>query len=218
MKSKLACHSPLLAPCSKLASSLVFAGSVLFSAAASGQAVLDKTTLGESQNDYRDLQNSLIVPKRTNFGKEKKEEVDLKTLQTKSSKDTIFQGTLMDLDVDWHGDKLGKPKSDGDKDSKAPKSAGAGGEKDSKVSKQADKSGESGSQDANFTAGGREPLANRPREAGDSVSGKPRDAKASKATQVGDDQNKDQKAKSAKSDEKPSEKEKAAASKPEGDH
>ena len=179
--------SELLTPSSSLLASLVFAGSVLFSAAASGQAILDKTTLGESQNDYRDLQNSLIVPKRTNFGKEKKEEVDLKTLQTKSSKDTTFQGTLMDLDVDWHGDKLGKPKSDGDKDSKAPKLAGAGGEKDAKVSKQADKSGD-------------------------------KDAKASsKSTQAGDDQNKDQKAKPAATEEKASEKEKAAATKPDAD-
>jgi hypothetical protein len=211
-------RSTLLAPSSELLASLVFAGSVLFSAAASGQAVLEKTTLGASQNDSRDLVNSLIVPKRTNFGKEKKEEVDLKTLQTKSSKDTTFQGNLMDLDLDWHGDKLGKPHTSGDKDSKSSKTAEAGGEKDAKVSKQADTSGESGSQDANFTAGGREPLANRPREAGDSVSGKPRDPKASKSTQAGDDQNKDQKAKPAKSDEKASEKEKASATKPDGDH
>ena len=213
-------HSTLLAPSSKLLASLVFAGSVLFSAAAFGQAgeaILDKTTLGASQNDYRDLQNSLIVPKRNHIGKEKTGEVDLKTLQTKTSKDTPFQGTLMDLDVDWHGDKLGKPHTSGDNDSKGSKTADAGGEKDAKVSKQADTSGESGSQDANFTAGGREPLANRPREAGDSVSGKPRDPKASKSTQTGDDQKKDQKATSAKSDEKPSEKEKASAGKPDGD-
>ena len=183
MKSKF---SELQAPSSKLLASLVFAGSVLFSAAASGQAVLDKTTLGASQNDSRDLQNSLIVPKRTNFGKEKKEEVDLKTLQTKSSKDTTFQGNLMDLDVDWHGDKLGKPHTSGDNKSKDSKAAEAGGEKAAKVSKQADASGD-------------------------------KDPKASKSTQAGDDQNKDQKAKPAAADEKASEKEKASATKPDGD-
>ena len=143
MKSKLACHSQLLAPCSKLAS-VVFAGSVLFSAAASGQqAILDKTTFGHSQNDDRDLQNSLIVPKHNRIGNEKKEEVDLKTLQSKTSKDTPFQGNLMDLDLDWRGaGKLGKPHTSGDNDSKDSKTADAGGEKDAKASKQADTSGE----------------------------------------------------------------------------
>src|SRR5437667_11885274 len=98
------------APSSQLLASLaVFAVCVLFSTAASGQAVLDKTTLGSSQNDYRDLQNSLIPgPKRYNKG-EKKEEVDLKTLQSKSSKDTIFQGNLMDIDLNWRSDKMGNP-------------------------------------------------------------------------------------------------------------
>jgi hypothetical protein len=105
-----------------------------------------------------------------------------------------------------------------EKDSKAAKSADAGGAKDSKVSKQADTSAESGAQDANFTAGGREPLANRPREAGDSVSGKPKDPKASKSTEAGDGKNKDQKAASAASTETTSEKEKASATKPDGDH
>src|SRR5207237_4004651 len=104
--------------------------------------------------------------------------------------DTTFQGTLMDLDVNWHGDKFGKPASNGDK---AQKPADAGGTNNSKVSKQTDTSGESGSQDANFTAGGREPLANRAREAGDSVSGKPRYPKASKSTETAAGQNKDQK-------------------------
>ena len=142
MKPKLACHSPLLAPCSKLAFSLVFAVCGLISPLASGQAVLDKTTLGSSQNDSRDLQNSLIVPKHNRIGKEKTGEVDLKTLQTKTSKDTPFQGNLMDLDLDWHGDKLGKPHTSGDNDSKGSKTADAGSEKDAKVSKQADTSGE----------------------------------------------------------------------------
>jgi hypothetical protein len=160
--------------------------SVLFSAAASGQAgqaILDKTTLGHSQNDSRDLENSLI-PGKPRLGKgEKKEEVDLKTLQSKSSKDTTFQGNLMDLDLDWRGEKLGKPASNGDK---ASKKADGTGEKDSKVSKQADTSAD-------------------------------KDPKASKSTQAGDGQNKDQKAKPAASTETTSEKEKASATKPDGD-
>jgi hypothetical protein len=125
-----------------------------------------------------------MIPGKKRYDKgEKKEEVDLKTLQTKSTKDATFQGNLMDIDLDWGGSKLGKPPSTGDKDSKTADAAGA---KDSKVPQQADASGK-------------------------------KEPKASKSAQ-GDDQNKDQKAKSSTSGEKPSEKEKAAATKPDGDH
>jgi hypothetical protein len=182
-------RSPLLAPSSRLLAFLVFAGCGSISSVVYGQAdgILDKTTFGRSQNGPEDLANSLVPgPKRYGKG-EKKEEVDLKNLQSKSSKDTTFQGTLMDLDVDWHGNKLGKPKTNDEKDSKAAKSADADGAKDSKVSKQADNSG------------GKDP-------------------KASKSTQAGDGKNKDQKAASAVSTETTSEKEKASATKPDGDH
>jgi hypothetical protein len=121
---------------------LVFVASGLIAPRVSGQAgeaILDKTTLGHSQNDSRDLENSLI-PGPKHYGKgEKKEEVDLKTLQTKSRKDPAFQGNLMDLDLDWRGDKFGKPATNGDK---AQKKADGTGEKDSKVSQQADAPGE----------------------------------------------------------------------------
>src|SRR2546430_12330018 len=116
-----------------------------------GEAILDKTTYGHSQNDSRDLQNSL-APGKPRYGKgEKKEEVDLKTLQTKSSKDPAFQGNLMDLDLDWRGDKFGKPASNGDK---APKKADGTGEKDSKVAQQADALGEKDPKAAESTHGG----------------------------------------------------------------
>src|SRR5205823_2701749 len=119
------------------------------------------------------------------YGKgEKKEEVDLKTLQSKSSKDPAFQGNLMDLDLDWRGDKFGKPATNSDK---TPKKADGTGEKDSRVAQQADA-----------------PVD--------------KDRKASKSTQSGEDRNKDQKAKPAASDEKPSEKEKASASKTDDNH
>ncbi len=131
--------------------------SVLFSAAASGQAVLDKTTLGSSQNDYRDLQNSLIPGKKRYDKGEKKEEVDLKKLPSKSAKDPTFQGNLMDIDLDWGGSKLGKPPSNGDKDSKGSKTADAGGEKDSKVSRQAATSGEKDPKASKSSQGGDDP-------------------------------------------------------------
>jgi hypothetical protein len=177
--------SLLLSPGSKLLASLVFTGSGLIAPLVSGQqAILDKTTLGSSQNDYRDLQNSMIPGKKRYDKGEKKEEVDLKTLQSKSTKDPTFQGNLMDIDLDWGGAKLGKPPSNGDKNSKT---ADAAGKKDAKVSQQADASGK-------------------------------KEPKTSKSAQAGDDPNKDQKAKASVSDEKPVEKEKAAASKPDGDH
>src|SRR3982750_2968681 len=93
--------SMLPAPSSQLLASLVFAVSGLITPLAFGQeAILDRTSFGHSQNDSRDLENSLI-PGKKRYGKgEKKEEVDLRTLPSKSSKDTTFQGKLMDLDLD----------------------------------------------------------------------------------------------------------------------
>ncbi len=142
---------------------------------AHGQASLSKTTLGKSQNDSRDLTNSLI-PGKPRLGKEKKEEVDPQKLPTKAIKDPKFQGSLLDEGLD----SSAETKSQDEK-------GGSGSEKDSKVSKQAATSGD-------------------------------KDLKGSKSTQTGDGQNKDQKATSAKSDEKAPEKEKASASKTDGHH
>src|SRR6266478_3787046 len=148
----------------------------LVSPFASGQSALNKTTLGKSQNDERDLANSL-VPGKPRFGKgEKKEEVDPQKLPTKAIKDPKFQGSLLDEGLD----SSAETKSQDEK-------GGSGSEKDSKVSKQAATSGD-------------------------------KDLKGSKSTQTGDGQNKDQKATSAKSDEKAPEKDKASATKTDGHH
>ncbi len=152
---------------------LVSAAFGLVSPFASGQSAL--TTLGGSQNDSRDLMNSLI-PGKPRLGKEKKEEVDPQKLPTKAIKDPKFQGSLLDEGLD----SSAETKSQDGK-------GGSGSEKDSKVSKQAATSGD-------------------------------KDLKGSKSTQTGDGQNKDQKATSAKSDEKAPEKEKASASKTDGHH
>ncbi len=152
---------------------LVSAALGLVSPFASGQSAL--TTLGSSQNDSRDLMNSLI-PGKPRLGKEKKEEVDPQKLPTKAIKDPKFQGSLLDEGLD----SSAETKSQDGK-------GGSGSEKDSKVSKQAATSGD-------------------------------KDLKGSKSTQTGDGQNKDQKATSAKSDEKAPEKEKASASKTDGHH
>jgi hypothetical protein len=155
---------------------LVSAACGFISPLAHGQASLSKTTLGKSQNDERDLANSL-VPGKQRFGKgEKKEEVDPQKLPTKAIKDPRFQGSLLDEGLDSSAE------------TKSQDEKGVGGsEKDSKVSKQAATSGD-------------------------------KDSKVSKSTQTGDGQNKDQKATSAKSDEKAPEKEKASASKTDGHH
>ena len=155
---------------------------------ARGQAILDKTTLGQSQNDARDLQNSLIVPKRVSIKGEKTEQVDPQKLSSRSTKDAKFQGSLLEMglgstgDPDAHQEKL---RSATDQDSKAPNKTDGGAGKDSRVSEQADSAGD-------------------------------KNSKTSKPTQAADGQNKDEKAKSAPSDERASEKEKASASKPDG--
>src|SRR5205814_9255776 len=67
---------------------LIFAGFGLVCPLAHGQsAILDKTTLGQSQNDARELQNSLIVPKRVNIKGEKTEQVDPQKLSSRSTKE-----------------------------------------------------------------------------------------------------------------------------------
>src|SRR6266436_5025383 len=157
---------------------------------ARGQAVLDKTTLGQSQNDARDLQNSLIVPKRSSIKGEKTEQVDPQKLPSRSVKDAKFQGSLLEMglgstdDPDLHQEKA---RSATDQDSKPAKEANAGSEKDSRVSKQADPSGD-------------------------------KEKPSKSADPAGHGQNKDQKATSARSDDKPAEKEKSSAAKTEGDH
>ena len=125
---------------------LIFAGFGLVCPLAHGQeAILDKTTLGHSQNDGRDLQNSLIVPKHVNIKGEKTEQVDPQKLSSRSTKDAKFQGSLLEMglgstgDPDAHQEKL---RSATDQDSKAAKEADAGSEKDLKSSKQADASGD----------------------------------------------------------------------------
>src|SRR2546430_5705047 len=100
---------------------------------ARAQNSMSGTTLGKSQNGPEDLFNSLVPgPKRFDKG-EKKEEVDPKKLPSKTIHDKTFQGNLMDIGVDWNGDKMGKPNVAGN-----------------------------GSQGANSTAGGREAFANGP--------------------------------------------------------
>lgn len=88
------------------------------------QAILDKTTFGQSQNDGRDLYNSL-VPGEKKFGKgEKKEEVNSAELKSKTTKDTTFGGSLLNMGIVGAEPKLDESKrhSDGsEKDSSSVK-------------------------------------------------------------------------------------------------
>ena len=122
---------------------LISAAFGLVSPFASGQSALNKTTLGKSQNDQRDLVNSL-VPGKQRFGKgEKKEEVDPQKLPTKAIKDPKFQGSLLD-------EGLGSSAETKSQDEK-----GVGGsEKDSNVSKQAATSGDKDSKGSKSTQTG----------------------------------------------------------------
>ncbi len=98
-----------------------------------GQSALGKTDLGKSQNTPEDLMNSLIVNKQQKVGKgEKKEEVDPKKLQSKTSNDKTFSGSLNDIGLDWHSDNMGKPHGD----------SGSGKPSESKSAKQSDATGE----------------------------------------------------------------------------
>jgi len=114
---------------------LVSAAFGLVSPFASGQSAL--TTLGGSQNDSRDLMNSLI-PGKPRLGKEKKEEVDPQKLPTKAIKDPKFQGSLLDEGLDSSAETKsqdGKGGSGSEKDSKVSKQAATSGDKDLKGSK-----------------------------------------------------------------------------------
>ena len=106
------------------------------------QNAMSGTTLGKSQNSPEDLFNSLVPgPKRFDKG-EKKEEVDPKKLPSKTIHDKTFQGNLMDIGLDWTGDKMGKPNV-ASAESKTVKPAETEGEKDPKAAaKQSDPVGD----------------------------------------------------------------------------
>jgi len=99
------------------------------SAQAPGDAVLDKTTFGHSQNDGRDLANSLM-PGEKKFGKgEKKQEVNSADLKSKTTKDTTFGGSLLNMGIVGVEPKLDESKRpavvQSDKEPTGPKQSAA---------------------------------------------------------------------------------------------
>jgi hypothetical protein len=74
------------------------------------QALLDKTTFGSSQNDSRDLANSLVAaPKRYDKG-EKRGEVKSADLKSKTLKDATFGGSLLNMGITGAAPKLDEQK------------------------------------------------------------------------------------------------------------
>jgi len=134
---------------------LVSAAFGLVSPFASGQSPLSGTTLGKSQNDSRDLTNSL-VPGKPRFGKgEKKEEVDPRTLPTKTVKDPKFQGSLLDEGLGSSAETKSQDEKGvggSEKDSNVSKQAATSGDKDSKVSKSTDARGDGQNKDQKATS------------------------------------------------------------------
>jgi len=117
---------------------------------AHGQASLSKTTLGKSQNDERDLANSLVVPNRPHHGREKTEQVDTQKLPTKAIKDPKFQGSLLDEGLDSSAETKSQDEKGvnaSEKDSKVSKQPATSGDKDSKVSKSTDSRGDGQNKD-----------------------------------------------------------------------
>jgi hypothetical protein len=109
-------------------------------ARAQDPAGLGKTTLGQSQNDSRDLVNSL-VPGEKRYGKgEKKEQVNPAELKSKSTKDATFGGSLLDMGIVGAEPKLDEQKlhsAPSENDSKPSKESHATSVKESKQSESA---------------------------------------------------------------------------------
>ena len=134
---------------------LISAAFGLVSPLASGQSPLSGTTLGKSQNNGRDLANSL-VPGKPRFGKgEKKEEVDPQKLPTKAIKDPKFQGSLLDEGLGSSAETKSQDEKGvggSEKDSNVSKQAATSGDKDSKVSKSTDARGDGQNKDQKATS------------------------------------------------------------------
>ena len=94
---------------------IVVAAILIIAPVARGQAVLSNTTLGQQQNDARDLANSLqAAPQKYGKG-EKKSQINSAELKSKSIKDATFGGSLMNIGID---DSV--PKLDAAKEHAAP--------------------------------------------------------------------------------------------------
>ena len=119
----------------------VFFATVIAAPVAWGQAVLNNTTLGQSQNDAVDLANSL-APGPVKYGKgEKKAQISAAELKSKTIKDSTFGGSLMNIGIDSGVPKLDESKlrnapTETEKQAAAVKQQAAAIEKESTAEKQ----------------------------------------------------------------------------------
>ena len=189
---------------------------VLPLARAPGQAVLDKTTLGQSQNDSRDLVNSM-VPGPQRYGKgEKKGEVNPADLKSKSLKDSTFGGSLLNMGIAGAEPKLDEQKLHNaqSEEAKPSKESQAASAKESKQPEPVQKQPSAFSNLSDTAT-----LA----EALDQADAAKSESKASNSTatsSTSEAQDKQQRSTSTSADEKPSatSTEKSSAAKPDGGH
>ena len=126
---------------------VVFLATLIASPLAHGQiapnepAVLNNTTLGQSQNDERDFANSL-APGPVKYGKgEKKSQIRATELKSKSIKDSTFGGSLLNVGIDSSVPKLDESKlrnapTEAEKQAVAVKQKAAAIEKESTAAKE----------------------------------------------------------------------------------
>lgn len=95
---------------------LILAGAgVMVPSPSPAQTVINKTTLGQRQNDERDLANSMVAPPQR-YGKgEKKVQISASELKSKGLKDSTFGGSLLNMGID-----ASQPKLDTSKERLAP--------------------------------------------------------------------------------------------------
>jgi hypothetical protein len=190
---------------------------VLPLARAPGQAVLDKTTFGQSQNDSRDLVNSM-VPGPQRFGKgEKKGEVNAADLKSKSLKDSTFGGSLLNMGIAGAEPKLDEQKLHNaqSEEAKPSKESQAGSAKESKRSEPVQEQ-QSGFSNLAETA----TLAKALDQADAQAKSESKASNSTAASSTSEPQDKQQRSTSTAADEKPSatSTEKSSAAKPDGGH
>jgi hypothetical protein len=210
----------------------IFLATVIASPLAYGQlspndpGVLSKTTFGKSQNDDRDLANSL-VPGPQKYGKgEKKQLVSAADLKSKSIKDSTFGGSLLNIGIPSTEPKLDEAKlrnASTEVAASASKEQPATTEKESNGSKQTatvEKGSSTSTQPAenqavfsslSTTATLAENLGEADAAAAASQSKTSSSSTATSATTTGDAPKKDQGAATTSTD-------KSSTTKPDGDH
>jgi hypothetical protein len=195
-------------------------------ARAQDPGVLDKTTFGKSQNDERDLANSLVAgPQKYGKG-EKKAQVSAGELKSKSMKDSTFGGSLLNIGIDPAEPKLDESKLRSAATDTQSRQQLAATEKDPTVVKQSaavEKASSTSSQPAESqpvfsSLSTTATLAENLGESGTSAPAN-KGSNASSNSSAGDAHKKDQNAETT--DEKPSttsSTEKSSPGKPDGDH